>query len=303
MRDLIREHMAYLRVEKGLAQNSLASYRRDLEKLCAWARVCGREVEALSRAEMAGWGRWLSQGGLSPRSIARAMSTARGFYNFLLRDGLIKEDPLAGLDAPQSAQRLPTVLTCEEMERLLAAVETGTAEGVRDRALFELLYATGLRVSELVGLKVGDVELERGLLSCQGKGSKQRRVPVGRAALLWLRDYAAARAKLLSGGTSTFLFVTKAGRRLTRQQVWQQLKRYAERANLEHVSPHVLRHSFATHLMQRGADSRSVQALLGHSDLATTQLYTHMSSQHLRATYDLCHPRAAVAAQSDHKTD
>jgi integrase/recombinase XerD len=303
MRDLIREHMAYLRIEKGLSQNSLAGYGRDLEKLREWARACGREVQALSRAEMAGWSRWLNQKGLTPRSVARALSAARGFYSFLLRDGLIAEDPLAGIDAPQSARTLPKVLSCEEIEQLLASVDTSTAEGLRDRAMLELLYATGLRVSELLALKSADLEVERGLLTCQGKGSKQRRVPVGRVALQWLRDYARARRELLAGRASAHLFVTRAGRVLTRQQVWQRLRKYALGAGLRDVSPHVLRHSFATHLIQRGADSRTVQALLGHSDLATTQLYTHMSSQHLRATYDSCHPRAGKRDPRAHGSD
>ena len=303
MRDLIREHLAYLQVEKGLAANSLASYGRDLAKLRRWALLCGLEVEALGRAEMSGWSKWLSQTGLGPRSIARAVSTARGFFNFLLRDGLIKDDPLAGLEAPQALRRLPTVLTLEEVERLLAAVSTDTAAGVRDRALLELLYATGLRVSELVSLKLSDVDMEGGVLSCHGKGSKQRRVPVGRSALRWLQEYGQARRSLLSGRVSAYLFVTQGGATMTRQQVWHRIKKIAAVAGLRAVSPHVLRHSFATHLMQHGADSRSVQALLGHSDLATTQLYTHMSSQHLRETYDLCHPRAAARGAADGEPD
>lgn len=292
MRDFVSEYMAYLRVEKGLAANSLASYERDLGKLAEWAHICGKELHTLGRAELAGWSRWLTQKGLAPRSVARAISSARGLFNLLLRDGHIREDPMAGLDAPQSARPMPTVLNSEEIEQLLSAVATDSPAGVRDRALLELLYATGLRVSELIALRVNDVETERGLLTCRGKGSKQRRVPVGRSALCWLVRYRPARAALLAGRANVFLFVSDSGKPLTRQQVWQQLRKLAAQVGLRHVSPHVFRHSFATHLMQQGADSRSVQALLGHSDLATTQLYTHMTSQHLRATYDQYHPRA-----------
>jgi integrase/recombinase XerD len=292
MRDLLREHLAYLRVEKGLATNTLLSYGRDLEKLKEWGVKCGKEMHALSRADMAGWHRWLLETGLAPRSLARAISSARGFFQFLLRDGLIREDPMSGLEAPAALRALPKVLSLDEIERLCERIDASTPEGLRDRALFELLYATGLRVSEVVALKPGDIDFERGLLTCQGKGSKQRRVPIGRTALSWLDEYRRKRKSLLSAGTSACLFVNRGGGPMTRQQVWQRLKRYADAAGLPHVSPHTLRHSFATHLMQRGADSRSVQALLGHSDLATTQLYTHMTGQHLRTTYDRFHPRA-----------
>jgi integrase/recombinase XerD len=292
MRDLIREHMDYLRVEKGLAQNSLASYSLDLEKLRRWAEIREKEVHALKRADMALWGRWLDHAGLSPRSVARASSTARGFFTYLLRDGVIREDPMSGLASPQAPRALPKVLSCAEVDQLLSAVNSETPIGIRDRALIELLYATGLRVSELVALKISDIDSARGLLTCQGKGSKQRRVPIGRSALSWLERYLSVRRALFTVHGSKYLFVSDVGHALTRHLVWQLVKRYARLAGMEHISPHVLRHSFATHLMQHGADSRSVQSLLGHSDLATTQIYTHMTSIHLRTTYNQCHPRA-----------
>src|SRR5207237_2051869 len=172
MRDLIREHLNYLRVEKGLAQNTLASYSLDLDKLRRWAETCRKDVHVLSRTDMTRWGRWLYESGLAPRSVARAISTARGFFTYLLRDGVIREDPMSGLDSPQVEQRLPSVLSCAEMEQLLSAVNTETPVGVRDRAVLELLYATGLRVSELVRLQGSDIDAERGLLTCHGKGSK-----------------------------------------------------------------------------------------------------------------------------------
>jgi integrase/recombinase XerD len=291
-RDLIREHLSYVQVEKGLAANSLASYRRDLAKLRAWAESRGREPHELAKEDVSQWVMSMSRGGLSPRSVARALSAARGFFHFLLLDGHVKADPTADIPAPQAAQKLPRFLTQEETERLLEATDASTPEGLRDRALIELLYACGLRVSELVSLKTGQIDLDQGVLSCSGKGSKQRRVPIGRSALAWLEKYMSARRTLLDGRDSQLLFVAGGGRALTRQTVWSALKRYAAVAGLSGVTPHVLRHSFATHLLERGADTRSVQALLGHSDLATTQIYTHVTSERLRTTYERCHPRA-----------
>lgn len=292
MRDLLREYLDFLRVEKGLAANSVGSYQRDLEKLRQWAGRQGKELTRLTRADLMAWGKWLAQDGLSPRTIARHISAARGFFNYLIRDSHIKDDPLAGLAAPQAPAVMPKVLTYEEVERLLTYGGTETNEGLRDRAMWELLYATGLRVSELVGLRLCDIDLERGLLVCQGKGRKRRQVPIGRSAIQWLQRYEAARRRLLAGRSSNYLFVNSGGHALTRHWVWQRIKAQGMAAGLGRVTPHMLRHSFATHLMQRGADSRTVQALLGHSDLATTQLYTHMTSRHLRRTYDEHHPRA-----------
>jgi integrase/recombinase XerD len=291
-RDLIREYLSYIRVEKGLSANSLESYRRDLSKLRAWAEGRGRAVEGLGREDLTQLFVSLAREGLAPRSIARAVSAVRGFYRFLLLDGHINADPTADLVTPQGAQKLPRFLTQEEMNRLLEAPDVATAEGLRDRAMLELLYATGLRVSELVSLGANDVDMDAAVLTCTGKGSKQRRVPVGRSAVSWLEKYRAARRTLLAGKESNRLFVGAGGRPLTRQVVWALLKKHAHGAGVRGVTPHVLRHSFATHLLERGADTRSVQAMLGHSDLATTQIYTHVTSERLRATYEKCHPRA-----------
>lgn len=300
MRDIIREYLAYLRVEKGLAANSLTSYGRDLERLRQWVEANGEQLLEIRRTEMAAWCRSLSEAGLAPRSVARTISSVRGFYSFLLRDGLIKEDPLACIASPQVTSAMPRVLSGEDIERLLAVIDLQTFEGIRDRALIELLYATGLRVSEVIALRVCEIDAAQGLLTCKGKGNKHRRVPIGRSALYWLAQYQTARGGLQAAGRSaTCLFNDKTGGVLSRQQVWHSIKRYAVRAGLQGVSPHILRHSFATHLMQHGADSRSVQALLGHSDLATTQIYTHMTSRHLRATYDLFHPRAGKPDKRD----
>ncbi|MCA1621468.1 MAG: site-specific tyrosine recombinase XerD [Acidobacteria bacterium] len=291
-RDMIREYLSFLQVEKGLSKNSVESYRRDLARLKALAESEGRAPEALGKPEVTQFVMDLSREGLAPKSVSRALSAVRGFYRFLQLDGHVKADPTADIMAPQGGQKLPRFLTQEEMERLLEAHDTSTPEGLRDRALVELLYATGLRVSELTGLTTSSVDIDRGVLFCTGKGSKQRRVPVGRSALEWLRRYEAARRVMLAGRESQRLFVGYLGRPLTRQHVWAMLKRASAKAQIRGVTPHVLRHSFATHLLEHGADTRSVQAMLGHSDLATTQIYTHVTNERIRSVYERHHPRA-----------
>jgi integrase/recombinase XerD len=297
-RDLIGEYIAYLRVEKGLSLNTLANYSHDLNKLREFAGKTQKSVERLNKNDLSECFKLLAQTGLSPRSVARTISSLRGFYKFLLRDGFIKEDPLAHISAPQLDKHLPRFLTEDEVGHLLNAPDVGTSEGVRDRAMLELLYATGLRVSELTGLVSTDINLERGLLSCRGKGSKQRYIPIGKSALSWLERYMKVRPVLMGSRNVKALFVRSGGDLMTRHYFWGVLRRYTGRLGLENVSPHTLRHSFATHLMQHGADSRSVQALLGHSDLATTQIYTHLSKEHLRQTYDDFHPRATHSGES-----
>ena len=291
-RDLIREYLSFLQVEKGLAANSVEGYRRDLARLKAWAASRAREPHALDKSELTDHFMSLAREGLSPRSIGRAISSVRGFFRFLLLDGHVRHDPTSEIAAPQGAHKLPRFLTREEVERLLEAPDTNDPEGVRDRAMIELLYATGVRVSELISLTGASVDVDQGVLFCTGKGSKQRRVPVGRSAIAWLQKYQASRRVLLEGKESQRLFVGHGGRALTRQSFWSSLKKYASKAGLRDVSPHVLRHSFATHLLEHGADTRSVQAMLGHSDLATTQIYTHVTGERLRTVYEKFHPRA-----------
>jgi integrase/recombinase XerD len=294
-RDFVREYLAYLRVEKGLSANTLSSYGRDLEKLRLWAAGLGRQLHEIGEGDLKAWLRSLMHAGLSARTIARTLSAARGLFHFLILDGHLDRDPLSNVEAPQTAQTLPRFLNEDELELVLSAPNLQTDEGIRDRSMFELLYATGLRVSELVNLRLCDIDLDRGLLECMGKGSKQRHVPVGRSALRWLTEYLKVRRKLVGselGKDSGLLFVNASGRALTRQAVWARLRDYAEQVGLDGVTPHGLRHSFATHLLQRGADSRSVQAMLGHSDIGTTQIYTHITGQRLRTTYDAHHPRA-----------
>ena len=289
-RDFLKEFLTYLQVEKGLARLSLESYRRDLDRLQTWANKNGKQISDLTRADLRKWIASLSREGLAPTSIARAVSATRGFFKFLMLDGHIKTHPAEDLDTPQRFSYLPKFLTEDEINRLLAAPDVSTEEGIRDRAVLEIMYATGLRVSELVGLKQTDVDLLAGLVVCHGKGNKERRVPLGKSAIHWLQQYAAVK-KGYGKQTAPNVFLHR-GRPFTRQIAWSMIKRHAEKAGIKNVSPHTLRHSFATHLLQHGADSRSVQALLGHSDISTTQIYTHITDIHLRSAYDRHHPRA-----------
>jgi len=291
-RDVIKEFLTYIQVEKGLARHTLESYRRDLDRLQSWANTNKKQVAELTRSDLRKWIASLSREGLAPTSIARIVSATRGFFKFLMLDGHIKSHPAEDLDTPQRFNYLPKFLTEDEINRLLAAPDVSTEEGIRDRAVLEVMYACGLRVSELVALKQADVDLMAGLIVCHGKGNKERRVPLGKSAIHWLQQYAAVRAGY-GKSTSPFVFLYR-GRPFTRQIAWSMIKRYAEKVGIKNVSPHTLRHSFATHLLQHGADSRSVQALLGHSDISTTQIYTHITDLHLRSAYDRHHPRARI---------
>ncbi|HEV8426748.1 MAG TPA: site-specific tyrosine recombinase XerD [Pyrinomonadaceae bacterium] len=291
-RDFVKEFLTYLQVEKGLARLSLESYRRDLNRLQTWANKNGKQISQLTRPDLRKWIASLSREGLAPTSIARAVSATRGFFKFLMLDGHIKSHPAEDLDTPQRFSYLPKFLTEDEINRLLAMPDVSTEEGVRDRAILEIMYATGLRVSELVGLKQTDIDLLAGLVVCHGKGNKERRVPLGKSAIHWLQQHAAVKAGY-GKQSSPFVFLHR-GRPFTRQIAWSMIKRHAENAGIKNVSPHTLRHSFATHLLQHGADSRSVQALLGHSDISTTQIYTHITDIHLRSAYDRHHPRARI---------
>lgn len=289
-RDFVREFLSYIQVEKGLARQTLESYKRDLDRLQNWANANHKQVTEVTRADLRKWIASLSREGLAPTSIARIVSATRGFFKFLMLDGHIKSHPAEDLDTPQRFNYLPKFLTEDEINRLFAAPNVATEEGIRDRAVLEVMYASGLRVSELVNLKDADVDLMAGLVVCYGKGSKERRVPLGKSAIHWVQQYAAVKAGY-GKSTSPFVFLYR-GRQFTRQIAWAMIKRHAESVGIKGVSPHTLRHSFATHLLQHGADSRSVQALLGHSDISTTQIYTHITDLHLRAAYDKHHPRA-----------
>jgi len=292
-RDLVGEFLTYIQVEKGLSRNTLDSYRRDLARLLAWSAQRSKPIHELERKDVREWIASMSREGLAASSVSRAVSAARGLFRFLMLDGHIRHHPAEDVHTPQKHSYLPRFLTETEIEALLAAPDVSTDQGIRDRALLELMYATGLRVSELVGLQTADVDLHAGLVSCHGKGNKERRIPVGKSAIHWLRQYLRVRKRL--GSESKPQLFLRHGRALTRQIAWSIIKTHATRARVPDISPHTLRHSFATHLLQHGADSRSVQALLGHSDISTTQIYTHITDLHMRKAYDRFHPRARAA--------
>ncbi len=300
-RDLINEYLLYLQVERGLAKNSIESYKRDLAKLKDWSKNKNADVVNLSRKDLREFTADLSRSKLSPNSIGRTISAVRGFYKFLMLDGHIKKHPAEDLDAPQKGSYLPRFLNEFEIDRLLSAPDVSVEIGLRDKAILELMYACGLRVSEAVTLKISDVDLDAGILTCKGKGNKQRKVPLGKSAAEWTRCHLARRKKR-EHIIMNNLFVTSSGTPINRQIIFHFVKEYAEKAGLEDVSPHTLRHSFATHLLQRGADSRSVQAMLGHADISTTQIYTHITDTHLRKTYEKFHPRANAAFDPEKKS-
>ena len=297
-RDLVREYISYTKVEKGLSANSLQAYERDLAKLRAWAEKNGLDIVKMSRLDLREWMIDLGRSSLSVNSKRRLISVLRGFYKFLMIDGHIKENPAELLDVPQKGSYLPRFLNQAEIEELFLVPDTATEIGLRDRAILELMYSSGLRVSEAVSIQVKDIDLDAGILTTIGKGSKTRRVPVGSSAVEWLKSYLALRNKKDDIEVPN-LFVTPAGRPITRQTIFLFIKEYAEKAGLEGVSPHTLRHSFATHLVQNRADIRSVQQMLGHADISTTQIYTHMTDAHLRKAYDRFHPRTGKAENAD----
>jgi len=283
----------FLSVEKGLSANTVLSYSRDVQKLFRFFRKEKIHWLKAGEGDLICFIHHQSRAGLSPRSMARVISSLKSFYRFLILDGILKKNPAVDLSSPKTWLALPKFLTVKEVESLLSQPEEENVRGIRDKAMLELLYATGLRASELVSLKIKDLNLEDGFLLCLGKGGKERLVPIGESAVEAVRKYRdEARPKLLKQ-TSEFLFVTQRGGAFTRQGFWKLLKGYARKAGLDlKISPHILRHSFATHLLERGADLRSVQLMLGHSQITTTQVYTHVSRKRLRRVYDKFHPRA-----------
>jgi integrase/recombinase XerD len=291
---LIDAYLTHLAVERRLSAHTVEGYGRDLSRLAEAAAGLGRPVEALDRRALEEVVRQLMGEGRSPRSVARAVACYRGFFRFLVVTGRRQDNPGDDLRAPRAWKTLPRFLSIDEVDRLLQAPDTATPRGVRDRALIELLYATGLRVSELINLRQQDLNLESGYLTTTGKGRKQRLVPVGDEAAAWLTRYVReARPALLKKRATPKLFVNaRDGAGLTRVGFWKVLKHYGTQAGVRgSLSPHVLRHSFATHLLERGADLRAIQMMLGHSDLSTTQIYTHVLEARLRSVYDKFHPR------------
>jgi len=290
---LIDRFLDALWLEAGLSDNTLSAYRRDLVAFARWLQPRGRGIDAAGRVDVLAYLAQRVGDGARPRTTARTLSSLRRFYRYLVQEGRLTEDPTALVDAPKVARGLPRSLTEEQVERLLQAPDDGTSLGQRDRAMLEVLYATGLRVSELVGLTVSAVNLQSGVVRVLGKGAKERIVPLGEEAIhhlgLFLAD---GRRELTRGQASDALFPTRRGGSMTRQAFWHNLRRYARVARIDApISPHVLRHAFATHLLNHGADLRTVQMLLGHADLSTTQIYTHVARERLKQLHGKHHPR------------
>src|SRR5262245_29729444 len=294
--DHVAAYLDHLRVERRLAAHTLESYGRDLDALAAYAVAAERSVESLDRAALEGFVRQQMASGLSPRSVARRVAAIRGFYRFLLLDRRIDHSPADDLQPPRAWPALPKLLSLAEVDALIAQPDVSTPLGLRDRAMIELLYATGLRVTELVSGRFGDLHLDEAYLTCVGKGSKERLVPIGDQAAQWIRQYQRDGRPHLTDTAPKMrdpVFVNARGGKLTRVGFWKILKRYGRQARLPRMlSPHVLRHSFATHLLENGADLRAIQLMLGHADLSTTQIYTHVLETRLRTIYDRFHPRA-----------
>lgn len=291
---LVQDFLHHLRVERGLAANTVIAYGQDLAKFTRFLKTKARQPKQLRHGELNEFFRRLSGQGLSATSIARCLNAVRMFYRYLIVEKIVTEDPTAQIRAPRTWKTLPRFLTLDEVDRLLSAPDPLTPLGVRDAAMVELLYATGLRVSELISLKMEEVNLAEGYLTCVGKGNKERLVPMGRRAAGTLRGYLEKGRPAFPGspGAAT-LFVNNRGRPLTRQGFWKILKKHGRTIGLRgKLSPHVLRHSFATHLLERGADLRSLQMMLGHADISTTQIYTHVNRERLKRIYRDFHPRA-----------
>lgn len=286
-------YIDYLAVEKGLAKNSLVSYRSDLRHFGHHLASRGLDLERLSRADLIRYFQTLRSAGISSRSIARSLAAIRGLYRFLTSERHMSSDPTENVENPKLWSTLPKTIDGSLVEALLAAPDVSRPEGLRDRAMLEVLYATGVRVTELIRLRIDDLVLDAGFLRTLGKGSKERIVPFGDAARDALVAYLERARPLLDTQGDPALFLSKRGRGLSRQSIWQKISHYARAAGISgRISPHTLRHSFATHLLENGADLRSVQMMLGHSDISTTQIYTHVSRARLQKMYDEHHPRA-----------
>ncbi len=295
MHDLIQAFIDYLNVERGLAANTLDSYGRDLRQYSEYLGTVAKvDPHKASRANIIAYLLHLQKHGRSSATVARRLAAIKAFYQFLVQENVLSRDPSADLESPKQPKRLPHVLTVKEVELLLKQPDPNTVPGSRDKAMLELLYATGMRVSELVGLEVGHVNLAMGFVRCTGKGNKERIVPVGSVAVKYLYNYLEkGRPHLIRSPEETALFINHHGQRLTRQGFWKIIKKYAEKARIEkRITPHTLRHSFATHLLENGADLRSVQEMLGHADISTTQVYTQITRGHLKDVYSRSHPRA-----------
>ncbi|GHP12745.1 tyrosine recombinase XerD [Lentilactobacillus fungorum] len=295
MIDEVMDYIHYLRVERGLAENTLTSYRQDLMAAVTYFQKSTVNFNQVDQFLILNYLELLQNQNKSRNTVIRTVSSLRRFFQYLVQFGIIQEDPMLKVDSPKKAQSLPDVLSEQQVNQLLTAPDTTKQLGIRDRAILETLYATGLRVSELINLKLVDLHLSMHLLQTIGKGDRERIVPISDVAIEWLTRYLqTTRVKLLVKRPNTdFVFLNAHGKQLTRQAIWQLIKKYVNQVGIRtHVTPHTLRHSFATHLLENGADLRIVQELLGHADISTTQIYTHISHRHLKEVYDKFHPRA-----------
>jgi integrase/recombinase XerD len=291
---LLDRFLAYIQVEKGLSPNTIEAYATDIKKYILFLKKSGSiKPEQAKQKKILAYIKSLGKRNLNPSSIARKLSALKTFYSFLLIEGEISINPTENMETPRGWKRLPTYLSTDEVEKLLARPDTGNNLGLRDRTMLELLYATGLRVSELIYLRLNQINNQTGYIICFGKGQKERIVPLGTNALEYLCEYIqSARKNLLKGKESVFVFVNRSGNHLTRQGFWKIIKKYAAETGIGDISPHTLRHSFATHLLEHGADIRSVQLMLGHADISTTQIYTHIHKTRLKKIVKQFHPRA-----------
>ena len=292
MENILKEYINFLKIEKRYSSNTVAAYYRDISQFFQFAG--DGPVETIDSTKIRSYIMKCLGEGRNSRSTARYLSSLKSFFKFLCEENYLKDNPAEILESPKLWRKLPNIISLDEVEALLACPDPKTLFGIRDKAMLEVLYATGLRVSELVSLKSSDVDLQVGFLRSMGKGSKERVVPLGAVAQSAVQDYIdIARRVLLKGNTAHELFITRRGSKMTRQGFWKILRAYALKANIRtNVSPHTLRHAFATHLLERGADLRSVQEMLGHADISTTQIYTHILQDRMRQVHDKFHPRA-----------
>lgn len=295
MEKTLKDFIYYLAVEKGLAKNTLESYERDLKGFLSYLQkeaVGG--VEEIKRSHILGYMAHLRSKGLAASTVSRSLASIRSFFHFLLKERYVQENPANDMESPKQEKKLPKVLSMSEIDFLLNQPDESKTSGIRDKAMLELLYATGIRVTELIDLCINDVNTESGYIRCLGKGSKERIVPIGTLAIQKVKDYIGkGRPKMVKELNEQALFVNQHGHRLTRQGFWKILKKYGRQAGInKEITPHTLRHSFATHLLENGADLRSVQEMLGHADISTTQIYTQVSKRKLRDVYERSHPRA-----------